>query len=62
MSGPNEDAVDERFDRTVKRALANITADAILRDIGILQRAWQRYQREHPTPPAGQLDLFTQPL
>ena len=48
------DVVDERFDRAMKL----LRVDQIMRDLGRLERAWRRYQRQHPAPPPGQLDLF----
>ena len=36
-------------------------ADAILRDVGKLDRAWRAYQRTYTVPNAGQLDLFASP-
>lgn len=54
-----DDDVNARWDRDIKRTLAAIRADEILRDLGRLQRAWGAYQRRHALPIAGQLDLFT---
>ncbi len=56
-----DDDFAERWDRDMKRTLAGIRADAILRDLARLKRAWRQYQRLHPVPAPGQLDLFTQP-
>jgi hypothetical protein len=49
-----DDVVDERFDR----AMRLLRADQIIRDLGRLERAWRRYEREHKPPLPGQLDLF----
>lgn len=54
-----DDDVNARWDRDIKRQLAAIQADAILRDLRILGRVWARYQRRYPSPSPGQLDLFT---
>ena len=54
-----DDDVNARWDRDIKRQLAVIQADAILRDLRILGRGWARYQRRYPLPSPGQLDLFT---
>jgi len=35
-----------------------LRADQLMRDLGRLEQAWRRYQRQHPAPLAGQLDLF----
>jgi hypothetical protein len=48
------DDVDERFDL----AMRLLRADQLLRDLGRLERAWRRYEREHRPPLAGQLVLF----
>ena len=54
-----DDDVNARWDRDIKRKLAEIRADEILRDLGRLQRAWGAYQRRYAPPIPGQLDLFT---
>ena len=54
-----DDDVNARWDRDIKRQLAAIRADEILRDLRRLQREWRAYQRRHALPSAGQLDLFT---
>ena len=54
-----DDDVNARWNRDIKRKLAEIRADEILRDLGRLQRAWGAYQRRHALPNPGQLDLFT---
>jgi len=51
---------NERWDRDMKVKLAGIRAEEILRDLARLKRAWQQYERAHPAPAPGQLDLFTQ--
>jgi len=48
-----------RWDRDLKRRLANVRADEILRDLTRLERAWRAYQRRFAAPPPGQLDLFS---
>ena len=53
-----DDDVNARWDRDLKRQLAAIRADEILRDLGRLQRDWRVYQRRHALPIGGQLDLF----
>jgi hypothetical protein len=48
------DDVDERFER----AMRLLRADQLIRDLGRLERAWRRYQRQYAPPMPGQLDLF----
>lgn len=54
-----DDDYNARWDRDIKRQLAAIRADEILRDLRRLQREWRAYQRRHVQPRPGQLDLFT---
>ena len=54
-----DDDVNARWDRDIKRQLAAIRADEILRDLRRLQREWRAYQRRHAPPAPGQLDLFS---
>ncbi len=49
-----DDVVDERFEL----AMRLLRADQLIRDLGRLERAWRRYEREHRPPMPGQLDLF----
>jgi hypothetical protein len=54
VDGLVDDELDERFDR----AMRLLRVDQIIRDLGRLERAWRRYEREHRPPMPGQLDLF----
>jgi hypothetical protein len=54
LDGRLVDDVDEPFEL----AMTLLRADQVIRDLGRLERAWRRYQRQHPPPLAGQLDLF----
>lgn len=54
-----DDDVNARWNRDIKRQLAAIRADEVLRDLARLQRDWRAYQRRHALPVPGQLDLFT---
>lgn len=48
------DDVDERFEL----AMRLLRADQLIRDLGCLERAWRRYEREYRPPMPGQLALF----
>lgn len=54
LDGRLADEVDERFEL----AMMLLRADQLLRDLGRLERAWRRYQRQHAVPLPGQLALF----
>lgn len=44
-----DDVVDERFERAVQL----LRADQLMHDLDRLERAWRRYEREHPPPMPG---------
>lgn len=48
------DDIDERFDQ----AMTLLRVDQLLRGLDRLERAWRRYERQHPPPLPGQLNLF----
>ncbi len=59
MNARDVDEANARWDRDMKRALASLQADTILRDLKRLRQDWTRYQRRFAPPAPGQLDLFT---
>jgi hypothetical protein len=50
--------VDDDIDGRFEHAMTLLRVDQLLRDVGRLERAWRRYERQHPPPLPGQLDLF----